>query len=279
MHRLHELLQWRGWRAPALAALAIQLVAALVVLAAATFLFRDSATVLSLGHAAMLQGGLAALISAWRRMPRWWVPIQLLFPIALLATLGLQLPPTLFLIGFVFLLVLFWSTFRTQVPFYPSRTATWRAVLALLPAPASVTSASSHDMTSQGITSGPLRFIDIGSGLGGLVLSLAAARPDGHFSGIEVAPLPWLISRLRASFSGSSASFMRGDYDTLDFSQFDVIFAYLSPAAMPALWQKAQREMQPGSLLLSYEFLIPDQTPQITVLPDPQGPKLYGWRH
>ena len=213
----------------------------------------------------MLQGGLAALLSAWRRLPRWWIPIQLLFPLALLAALGLHLPPTLFLIAFVFLLALFWSTFRTQVPFYPSRVATWRAVLTLLPAPT--------------MAPAPVRFIDIGSGLGGLVLSLAAARPDGEFSGIEVAPLPWLISYLRARFAGSSADFKRGDYEALDFSQFDVIFAYLSPAAMPALWQKAQREMRPGSLLLSHEFLIPDQTPQLTVLPDPHGPALYGWRH
>ena len=272
-----NLLQWRGWKAPALAALAIQLGAASLIFFGAAFLFQDFWPALSLGHAAMLQGGLAALLSAWRRMPRWWIPIQLLFPLALLTALGLHLPPTLFLIAFVFLLALFWSTFRTQVPFYPSRAATWRAVLTLLPTPATLP--ATIPATIPPTIPAPLRFIDIGSGLGGLVLSLAAARPDGRFSGIEVAPLPWLISHLRARFTGSSADFMRGDYEALDFAQFDVIFAYLSPAAMPALWQKAQREMRPGSLLLSHEFLIPDQTPQLTVLPDPHGPVLYGWRH
>ena len=265
MRRLRKLLQWRGWRAPALMALAIQLAAGVLVFIA-IFLFRNMAPAFSIGHAAMLQGALAALLSAWRRMPRWWIPMQLLFPMALLATLGLHLPPQLFFSGFLFLLALYWSTFRTQVPFYPSGAAVWRAVLALLPVPA------------EGEAGKPLRFIDIGSGLGGLVLSLAAARTDGAFIGIEVAPLPWLVSRLRARVAGSSARFIRGDYDALDFSQFDVIFAYLSPAAMPALWQKTQREMRPGALLLSHEFLIPGQTPHITVLPDPQGPNLYGWR-
>lgn len=265
MQQLHSLLRWQGWRTPALTALAIQLLAALLVLGGAILVFPDTPA-FSLGHAALLQGVLAALASMWRRMPRWWMPIQLLFPLALLATLGMQLPSWLFLIGFVFLLTLYWSTFRTQVPFYPSGPAVWRSVLAQLP-PVDVT----------GLGQAP-RFIDIGSGLGGLVLSLAAARPDGVFTGIEVAPLPWLVSGLRTRLSGSRAHFIRGNYEALDFSQFDVIFAYLSPAAMPALWQKAQREMRPGALLLSYEFLIPDQAPQITVLPHPQGPSLYGWR-
>lgn len=266
MPDLHKLAQWRGWKIPALVALAIQLGAALLVFVSAAFLFRHTSLAFSVGHAVILQGVLAALLSAWRGMPRWWIPIQLLFPVALLATLGMQLPPTVFFIGFIFLLTLYWSTFRTQVPFFPSGRTVWRAVLAQLPLPTSAASAT------------PLRFIDIGSGLGGMVLSLAAARADGGFSGIEVAPLPWLVSQLRATISGSRARFVRGDYNTLDFAQFDVIFAYLSPAAMPALWQKAQREMRPGALLLSYEFLIPDQAPQITVLPHPQGPKLYGWR-
>jgi len=32
----------------------------------------------------------------------------------------------------------------------------------------------------------------------------------------------------------SSATFVLGDYHKLDFGEFDAVFAYLSPAAMPA---------------------------------------------
>ena len=52
-------------------------------------------------------------IDAWywcRRLARWWVLIQLLFPAALLLTLALRLPPGLFLAAFLFLLLLYWST-------------------------------------------------------------------------------------------------------------------------------------------------------------------------
>lgn len=250
----------RAFTGPAVQALAIQAFAALLSFGFGRLFSSYSSHQVSIGEVIILQGVLAAALTFWRGLARWWIAIQLLFPIALLTVLALQLPPWLFLLAFVFLLSLYWSTFRTQVPFYPSGPATWNAVARLLPV---------------GRT---LNLIDIGSGLGGFVLEMARRRPDSRFIGIELAPLPWLISVLRGRFSGNTATFLRGDYEALDFSGFDVVFAYLSPAAMPALWQKFQLEMRPGTLLLSYEFPIEGAPPQLTVLPHPQGPKLFGWQ-
>jgi len=70
---------------------------------------------------------------------------------------------------------------------------------------------------------------------------------------------------------------MRGDYRALDFAQYDVVFAYLSPAAMPALREKAQAEMRPGTLLLSYEFGFAGMPPDVTLPVAPNGTVLYGW--
>jgi SAM-dependent methyltransferase len=123
----------------------------------------------------------------------------------------------------------------------------------------------------------PLLVIDIGSGLGGLVLDLARRRPESTFVGIELAPLPWLASALRARLAGSSARFVRGDYEHLDLGDYDAVFAYLSPAAMDGLWRKASAEMRPGSLLLSYEFDIGAKPPDINIMPTGAGPALYGW--
>ncbi|MES2741390.1 MAG: class I SAM-dependent methyltransferase [Pseudomonadota bacterium] len=208
--------------------------------------------------AALLQGVLAALLS-WRcRLAPWWRPMQLLFPPALLAGLSLALPPLVFLGGFVLLLGWYWSTFRTQVPFYPSGRRAWDAVAQLLP-------------------ERPLQVIDIGSGLGGLVLDLARRRPDSVVSGIELAPLPWLLSALRGRLSGSPARFTRGDYERLDFARYDVVFAYLSPAVMDRLWSKAQNEMRSGSMLVSYEFNIAAKTADQTIAATSVGPALYVW--
>jgi hypothetical protein len=248
----------RIWRAPAVQALLIQC-AAFPLCCLAALALSGMHVQLSLGVAALIQGALALVLSFLRRLAPWWLAIQLLFPLALMGATGLRLPPSLFLAGFLILLLIYWSTFRTQVPYYPSGRRAWDAVAAVLP---------------QGR---PVYLVDIGSGLGGLVLDLARRRPESSFAGIELAPLPWLVSRLRAPFAGGNARFVRGDYERLDFADYDVVFAYLSPAAMEALWRKASAEMRPGTLLLSYEFVIMAKAPDLTILPTGPGPLLYGW--
>jgi hypothetical protein len=117
----------------------------------------------------------------------------------------------------------------------------------------------------------------MGSGLGGLVLDLARRRPDCEASGIELAPLPWLASSLRARLTGSHARFLLGDYENLNFGKFDVVFAYLSPAAMAGLWRKAEAEMRPGSVLVSYEFAIAEREPDRRLVTADSRKILYIW--
>jgi hypothetical protein len=247
------------FRTPSVQAVFIQLSSFLLVLALAQGMSIFSETELTLAVAALLQGALAAALSRLFGLATWWLLIQAVFPIALIALLSQQLPPAIFLVAFMVLLAMYWSTFRTQVPFYPSAPAAWEAVNSTL------------------LPNGPVRFIDIGSGLGGLVLHLSARRPESTFTGIELAPLPWLLSWLRSRIQCSRAKFIRGDYDDVDLGSFDVVFAYLSPAAMPSLWEKARAEMQPGSLLLSYEFDIPGVEPASSSTPVDGGRALYGW--
>lgn len=246
-------------RTPAIQALAIQIGSFAIVLAIAVGIAPIAELQVSIAIAALLQGALAALITRWCAMAWWWLIIQFLFPVALIALNAFYLPSWIYLVAFSVLLCLYWTTFRTQVPYYPSLPSTWNAVFQLLP---------------QGRA---LRGIDIGSGFGGLVMHLAETRTDSEFVGIEVAPLPWLASSVRAHLRRSRARFVRGDYADLDLSSYDVVFAYLSPAAMPALWEKACAEMRHGALLLSYEFSVPDIGPDIVVHPLDNGPALYGW--
>lgn len=246
--------------APAVQALLLQCVALFAVLSIAFGLEAIFNLSLSILVAALVQGAIAAGLSFWRKLAPWWLAIQFFFPVVLVVALSFQLPPSLFLGAFLLFLMLYWSTFRTQVPYYPSRLSIWQAVNDLLPDDENV------------------RFIDIGSGLGGLTLHLAQRHPAGKFVGIEIAPLPWLVSSLRARLTHSSACFERGDYRLLNFADYDVVFAYLSPVAMPGLWEKARAEMRPGSLLLSYEFSIPGAPASAIISPDDGDAELSVWR-
>jgi hypothetical protein len=208
----------------------------------------------------LMQALLAAIASYFVGMASWWRWIHFGFPIAVWGMSSWQLPNEFYLAGFVISLSFFWTTFRSQVPFFPSRPIVWRQVAKLMP------------------KNQPVRLIDIGSGLGDMPMYIAKMRPECRIEGIEIAPLPWLLSFVRGQLRRSSAIFNRGDYRTLDFGNYDMVFAYLSPAAMLSLWEKARQEMQSGSLLISLEFEIPGIVPTMRIVGDEHSPMLYVWR-
>lgn len=247
---------------PAVVALLVQAVVALLLASALLLCWQLGQIRFSFPEVLLSQSLLTLLATRWLGLAWWWCVIQPLFPVALAGMMTLALPSWLYLMLFLALLLIYWSTYRTQVPYYPSTRSSWLALEQLLP------------------QARAFSFVDIGSGLGGLVLHLGKKYPLANCSGVEVAPLPWLISILRQKLGAASVRFLWSSYERLDFSKFDVVFAYLSPAAMDALWRKASAEMRPGSQLVSFEFPVVGVPEAFTVAahkgPD-HGHKLYVW--
>jgi len=237
----------------------MQILSLLLVAAAAIALARLAGLAFPIIAVVLAQGVVAALLSRLIGLASWWLLIQFAFVPLLYVAVALHLPSVVYLAGFLVLLVLYWGTYRTQVPYYPSGPAGWHAVAAVLP----------H---------GPLRIVDIGSGFGGMVRHLARQRPDCTVVGVELAPLPCWAAKLINAASASRGRILHGDYQALDLAEYDVVFAYLSPAAMPDLWAKARAEMRPGTLLLSYEFAIPGVESQITNSSLRDDRILHGWQ-
>ncbi len=202
----------------------------------------------------------AAAIAALLRSARWWLPIHLAFTPLLAAAHSLSIHPNWYLAAFVILTWVYWSSFRTQVPLFLSNRATVAAVAALLPEGRSV------------------HLLDIGSGIGSLLIVLARNRPDCRFTGIECAPAPWLLSRLRGR-KQANVEFLRGDFFKAPWSDYDLIYAFLSPAPMHKVWRKAQLEMRPDALLVSNSFTIPGMEPaKVIETGDRRTTKLYVYR-
>lgn len=210
-------------------------------------------------HALLLQGALSAVLARRFGLQSWWIPIQLVFAPAAVGLLSQGIHPLWFFAVFLLLAVTYWSTFSTRVPLFLSSDEVPAALLPLLPG---------HGF----------KFLDIGSGLGGVLRHLAAVRPDGEFHGIESAPLPYLVSRVLAL--GKTNLFLRWDnFWKADWRDYDVIYAYLSPVPMEEVWRKARSEMKPGSLLVSNTFAIPGVAPDQTIsLHGVPGSTLYVWR-
>lgn len=205
----------------------------------------------------LMHSSLATGIARYIRLPWWWLPIQFLFAPALLTVLALEITPAWFLGGFLLLALIYWSTYRTRVPLYLSGPAVWQALEGRLPAEG--------------------RVLDLGSGLGGPLAYLARRHAALRFEGIEAAPLPFLFSWLR-SIGRRNLRFRFGSFWARALDAQDVVFAYLSPAAMPRLWDKVRAEMRPGSTFVSVEFPVPGVAPhEVIQVGGVRGVCLYVW--
>ena len=246
---------------PAIVALLVQFAAfACALFITNLFAIKPSAIVF-----ACFCGMIAAGLSYIARLARWWLIIQCLFAPALAAALTLQIHPNFFLTAFLIMLLVFWNTFRTQVPLYLSSEKVWHALENYLPHPKPGRS---------------FAFVDIGSGLGGVLTHLVQIRPDGVYSGVESAPLPFLCSWLRIRLGGYRQCRVQwGSLWNCDLSHYDVVFAYLSPAPMERLWCKARAEMRPGTVFISSTFAVPGQLPfEAVEIDDRHHSTLLVWR-
>jgi hypothetical protein len=209
------------------------------------------------GTLVIMQGGIALLLSRWMALPSWWQVINTaFFPLVwLISQVGIH--PLWYLAGFALLALTSIGSLKTRVPLYLS-------------------SQQAVTEVAQRIQDRQARVLDLGCGLGGWLSGLHRARPELVLDGVEMAPLNWLASRLRLH---GKATVRLGSLWDVDLSGYDVVYAYLSPAPMAQLWEKIEREMQPGSLFISNTFSVPGIEPDETVeLHDLSHSRLLIWR-
>jgi hypothetical protein len=200
----------------------------------------------------------AVTLSVLSGLPRWWWWIHAAIAPSLMLAFWWSPPvwvwPTCFFLAWL----VFGGIHRSRVPLYLSGQGALAALDTVVPAGA--------------------RVIDVGAGTG-TVLRYLARRTDLRLFGVEHAWLPWLIGRVRLARVKPRPTLWLRDLHQVDLSVYDVVYAFLSPAAMPALWQKACAEMLPGSVLVSHAFSIPGAQPDrvVAVEGHPDRP-LYCWR-
>lgn len=243
-------------KTPILGALLAQVVALPVVAAVTAPLSTSVERLPLIAIALLLQGLIAAGITRILGLAAWWLLIAFLFPIAMGSALILgNLPAWPFGLAFLLLALVFSNTTRGRVPLYLTNPETASVLKGL--------------MTDRAAT----RVLDLGCGLGGVVRAL-----DGEgrrASGVENAPAVYLVARILSLLTGKG-EIRRGNLWKTDVSQEDVVYAFLSPTPMAALWQKLSAEMKPGSLFVSNSFAVPDVDPdEIWELSDARKTRLF----
>ena len=202
-------------------------------------------------------GGAAFILAKLTRQPWWWQLIHALF--APLAWFVHELPinPSWFFLIFILLLLVYRGALTGQIPLYLSNNDT-------------------ADVLTQLISERPrARFIDLGAGIASIVRPLAIALPEATFDGIENAPITWIIGLLRTARL-KNCCWQWGDLWSPNLKEYDIVYAFLSPAPMPALWKKIQNEMRPGSLFISNSFPVPGiEASTIIDIDDARQSRLY----
>lgn len=251
----------RAGRFPVVQAIVAQVIGSVGVIVSAEVLpDRITAMVFPFVWAA-IAGGIAAVAGKALGMASWWRGINLFFPAAVYTAMTLAIPGWVFLFLFVVLAAVYWNSAR-GVPLYLTNRTTWAGLADLLPEKPA------------------MKFADLGCGIGGTLGYLADARPDGTFTGIESAPIPMAIAKLRMLFSRKRNVQLRyADMWGLDLSEFDMVYTFLSPAPMERLFEKVQREMKPGSIFISNSFHVPAVTPtRMVEIADRRKTKLLVWK-
>lgn len=118
--------------------------------------------------------------------------------------------------------------------------------------------------------------VEVGSGWGGVALSLASRLPQARIHGYENSPFPYLISRMRAKWGGySNLSLHFGDYRCINIATADILVCYLfpggmkdiarliaRPAAEPHEWTSDSSPVtHTGPVIISSTFALPGRSP------------------
>jgi SAM-dependent methyltransferase len=113
-------------------------------------------------------------------------------------------------------------------------------------------------------------FVDLGCGRGNLLIT-AAKHHGAQALGIEVAPLQYFWSRINVWLSGKRRSIRLryGDFFGYNFSQADVVYFFLVPQATERLAAKLERELLPGTKVISNSYPIKSWMPD--KVDDPPG--------
>ena len=240
--------------------LALQFAAAFAVLSLAWPYFGIRDEPLPWPETAFAIGGVALLIASLSHQPWWWRLIHALFAPAAAGVAALAIDPGWFLLALILMLLIYRGAITGRIPLYFSNSETAAALAELLPERPGA------------------RFIDLGAGIGSVLRPLARTQSGAQLTGIENAPATWLIGYLRTA-GLANCHWRWGDIWQLDLAPYDVVYAFLSPAAMSELWAKVQNEMAAGSLFISNSFPVPDvEASTIIEIDDTRQTRLYCYR-
>ncbi len=190
---------------------------------------------LAIALATTAGAGLSALAGTfWRR-----VAIAAGFPLSLLLSGTVALPPWAWLLPLLIVVLVYPMNAWRDAPLFP----TPAAALSELPKLAPLAAGAS--------------VLDAGCGLGHGLRALHALYPQARLHGVEWS---WPL-RIACALICPWARIRQGDMWKADWSAHDMVYLFQRPESMPRAVAKARAELKPGAWLVSLEFVAEELAP------------------
>lgn len=109
---------------------------------------------------------------------------------------------------------------------------------------------------------------DLGCGDGRVLFYLSRSNKKAKYIGIENNPFPLFLVKIMSIFKNNKdidVKIVNNDFFKQDISEATHVFLYLLPKKMDKLLPKFEKELKPGTRIVSLSFPFMDKTPTKTI--------------
>lgn len=118
---------------------------------------------------------------------------------------------------------------------------------------------------------------DLGCG-DGRILRALAKQFNNKMVGYEISPWAYFLARFYNTLQQTGVEFRYKNFYKDDLSEATVVFCFLLDSVMPKVGEQLERQLKPGSTVISFTFKIPQWKSAKIIQPFPEkkkGSKLY----
>ncbi len=119
---------------------------------------------------------------------------------------------------------------------------------------------------------------ELGCGKAGFLRALRKKYPKAHLLGYEYSLFPYLAGQIQNSFAKSHLHLFRENIFKTNICDADLVYCYLNIKTMKDLRQKFKQQCKKGTIIVSYQFPLPDMKPEKVVEVDGRKDKVYFYR-
>lgn len=99
------------------------------------------------------------------------------------------------------------------------------------------------------------KVVDLGCG-DGRVLRMLEKQGVKNLTGYEINFCVYLLAKIKNKFFKSKAKVYFKNFEKVDLSEYNIVFCYLSTYYVNFLKEKFERELKPGTKIISYAFEV-----------------------